>query len=38
LQLYNFELIESSVIFATLYSFLSFGANTKLDAPDSYFR
>jgi regulator of nonsense transcripts 2 len=42
-ELYNYQLVESNVIFQTLYSFLSFGWNpdgtpTPLDPPESYFR
>ena len=42
-ELYIYQLVESNVVFHTLYSFLSFGWNpdgtaTELDPPHSYFR
>eukprot|EP00731_Ephydatia_muelleri_P002411 Em0001g2411a len=42
-ELYNYQLVESNVIFRTLYSFLTFGRSadgspTALDPYDSYFR
>eukprot|EP00050_Salpingoeca_kvevrii_P021480 m.111239 g.111239 ORF g.111239 m.111239 type:complete len:1221 (-) comp9365_c0_seq4:1045-4707(-) len=37
-ELYNFELVKTTVVFNTMYSFIRFGTGSQLDPPDNYFR